>query len=222
MMKQNPGEILELAYELYQKKDYKTSLEKYEWFFDNAVDIDSSYIGAKYRSLREWSCLAKDYEPAHQSLINKKNITSKLFQKNKSKELFRDFSRLCDVLNHYQEFMNVFLKLQDSNMEFTESIYIYIEDILIKNRKWELCNLYIKDSIEKYNILLAKFDELIRISNNEFNGEYNSIYEKQFEKDIQNLLWILKVGNRDNEINNIVSQLKNDLLKRNITYTTTK
>ncbi|MCF6244545.1 MAG: hypothetical protein L3J43_05870 [Sulfurovum sp.] len=56
----------------------------------------------------------------------------------------------------------------------------------------------------------------MHISKSGFNGEYNSIYENKFEKDIQILLWILKTGKREEEINNILSNLKKDMLERNI------
>jgi len=215
-MSKNPKEVLELAYELYQQGKYLDSLRNYQWFFNNAVKIDSTWEGAKYRSLKEWYCLAKKYPPAYEALIEQKNESLKMFKKYKDVLMLSEYAKICNILELDKEFINLFTELCNTEIDLAKSAYISIENILIENREWELCNLCIDNSIEKYNMLLAIFDELLRISEGAYNGEYNPIYEKKFEKDIQNLLWILKVGNRENEINNILSTLKIDLLKRNI------
>jgi transcription termination factor Rho len=221
MQKNTPQDILELAYTQYTKGKYSQSLENYEWFFDNAVQIDTTYIGAKYRSLKEWYSLAKEYKPAYTALINKKNTLLKSFNKSKNEFLLIDYAKICHVLNDDEEFIELFKKLEKQYPEITKDIYISIENILIKNEEWKICNDYIKDSMGKYKTLLNKFDELIRISEGAYNGEYNQNYQKEFEVDIQNLFKILSVGNRQKEIDAIISKLKNDLTSRggSIDYT---
>ncbi len=208
--------ILELAYSQYEKGDYQSSLENYNYFFDNAVKIDSSFVGAKYRALKEWYYLAKKYKPAYDALINKKFLLLKLFEKDKDDITLIEYAQICHVLKSDKEFINLFSKLHDDNINLAKSVYKSVEDILIKNREWKLCNYFIEDSIESYTKLLEQFDELIRISEGAYEGKYNKDYENKFEKDIHNLLWILKIGNRESEINNIILKLKNNLAERNL------
>jgi len=222
MQKNTPQDILELAYTQYTEGKYSLSLENYEWFFDNAVQIDTAYIGAKYRSLKEWYCLAKEYKPAYNTLINKKSSLLNSFNTSKNKFLLIDYAKICHVLNYDKEFIDLFKKLEKQYPKITKDIYISVEHILIKNKEWKICNDYIKDSMGKYKTLLNKFDELIRISEGAYNGEYNQNYQNEFEVDIQNLFKILSVGNRQKEIDEILLKLKNDLSSRggSIDYTT--
>jgi len=72
-MNNSPAEILEIAEMSHQKRDFKVSLESYQWFFDNAVQIDSVYVGAKYaRALKGWYRIALEYPPAYDALVQRK------------------------------------------------------------------------------------------------------------------------------------------------------
>ncbi len=211
-----PEERLELAYELYLKKDYKTSLEYYEWFYDNAESIDSAYNGAKYRSLKEWYCLSEKYPPAMDALVKRKDIAYLSFKKKKDVKSFIDYIRVCHAIKHAKEAIEVFVSHKKEDEIFMKKVYFAIEDILIKNRQWKLCSSCIDNPVENYKRLLARFDELIHISNNGFNGEHNKIYEKKFEEDVQNLIWILSADRRKEEISHVLKELKIDLNKREI------
>ena len=211
-----PEDRLEQAYELYLKKDYKASLEHYEWFYDNAEKIDSSYSGAKYRSLKEWHCLANKYPPAFDALVKRKNNAYRLFQEKNDINILISYMRICHALKHDEEAIKLFIHLHEVDTSLTKKVYKSIESILIKNRKWKLCSSCIDNSMEHYKMLLSIFDELIRISESGSNGEYNKNYEEKFEKDVQNLIWILKSENREEEISKILEELKIDLNTRNI------
>ena len=213
-MKKNPELILELAYESYQKGDFEESLENYIWFFDNAEKVNPLFDGAKYRSLREWYSLALKFSPAYNALIEKKKISYKLFKTEKSIKTFRDYIRICHALKHNKDAIDLFLYLRETDRDFTKKVYTNIESILIENKEWKLCSFYIENSIEKYENILAIFDELIRISESGFNGEYNHIYLKKFGVDLKNLFSILQVDNRENEILKIQEKVKIDLEKR--------
>lgn len=215
-MLKDPGEILNQARDSFEEGDYKSSLEHYQWFFTHAVQVDSTWVGAKYRSLKEWYCLAEKYQPAYEALVKQKDKSLRSFQKYKGVEPLSEYSDICHFLKTDQEFIDLFAELCRNQIDFAKSAYISVENILIANREWELCNICIDNSLEKYNMLLERFDELMRISKEGFNGEYNDIYEQKFERDIQNLFWILHVGKRDDEVGMIQEKLKKDLLERNI------
>ncbi|MCF6244544.1 MAG: hypothetical protein L3J43_05865 [Sulfurovum sp.] len=150
-----PEEILEKAYEFYEKGEYKTSLEYYEWFFDSAEDINPNYDGAKYRSLNEWYCLGKKYPPAFDALNKRKEKLYKLFQKEKSIKTFRDYIKVCNALKHNQDAIDLFLYFHIRGNHFAKEAYSTIESILIENKEWELCNYYIDDSMKKYENILV-------------------------------------------------------------------
>lgn len=216
-MNRNPIELLELAYEQFKNSEYEDALKNYQWFFNNAVDIDSTFSGAKYRMLKEWYCLAKEYKPAYDALVEQKSKSLSIFNDKHDVESLSEYAEICYILSMDKEFIELFSRLCINDLDLAKLLFPSVEKILIDNSEWELCNLCIDDSIQNYQSILERFDELISISNNAFNGKHNTIYERQLEKDIQNLFWILKVGDREDEINLILAVAKEDLRKRRIT-----
>lgn len=208
--------ILESAYNLYEKNDYEESLRLYEIFFKNTENLHSSWVGARFRAYKEWYCLSKKYDPAYNALMEIKKRVYGLFKNHNDIAMFSEYARICKVSKQDDEIINVFLELHEKNKHIARKAYNSVESILIQNRQWEICSFYIENSMEKYQTILAQYDELIYISNSGFDGKYNLVYEKEFEKNMQNLIWILKVSSRDTEIDYIMDELKNNLKERDI------
>lgn len=213
-MIKEPEEVLDKAYEAYQGGDYETSLTNFEWFFDNAVDIDSMWVGAKYMALREWYCLAEKFKPAFDALLTKRSAALMHFKENGDYWSFIDYAEISHVLKDDRELIILFKELRDKDFDLAKIIYPSIEKILSDNEEWALCSSFIDDCFDSYRKSLIKFDELMRISKEAYGGEFDSIYQKQFIQDIRNLIELLKSSKRFEEINMIKGKVKSDMLQR--------
>lgn len=213
-MDKAPGAVLALAYDLYEKGEYEKALENYEWFYDNAEKIDSTWSGAKYRSLKEWSDLGQKYKPAYDLLNSKRIEAFSALEEERTQSTFRDYARICHVLHLDQDVINSFIYFQTVDPNFAQAVYIYIEDILINNKQWEICSKYIVDGMGRYIEKLAIFDELMKISKMAYDGEFDQNYIKKFTFDINNLIDILRSEHRDQEIEAIRKKVILDMEHR--------
>lgn len=209
--------ILEQAFEFYERGDYKNSLLTYEWFFDNAEIYDPEQKSAKYRSLKEWYSLGQKYKPALDSLVSKKVLSYIAFQKNSTVELFREYAYICHALKNDDEVIDVFKDCTKKDPIFAKQAYQYIEHILIENKKWKICETFIQDSMKTYQEKLAILDELLNISKHAYNGMFDQKYIKKYLEDIDNLFQILKSSHRYSEIEEIKKRVLIDMTTRSIT-----
>jgi len=214
-MEQDPGEVLELAYTSFKNGDYAKALKNYGWFYEHVEKIDDTWIGAKYRALNEWGELARKYKPAYETLLIKKQEALRKFKMDKSTNSFRDFVRISHLLNFDKEVIELFLELQRTDYRFTEDVYKFIEDIMIHNKQWEICEKYIEDALKAYTEKLKMFDELMRISKEAYNGEFDQLYRKKFVLNIRNLIEILRSSQRLEEIDIVLDRLAFDMKQRN-------
>ena len=214
-MKKDPIKILELAETLYQEGNYQLSLENYIWCFENAEKEDPVWKSAKLGAcLDGWYNLSQKYQPALNKLENKKNEIYKSLKNKYDIDKFVEYVKVCSYLKIEQESINLFKLYDKENIELAKISFEFIYELLVKTREWALCSKYLLNSLEKYELILENFDELMRISEEAFNGEYNQVYQDTFISDIENLFIILEHGNRQEEIDIIKNGLEIDLKNR--------
>ena len=108
-MEIDPGDILQEAREASANKHYSLSLEKYRWFFENALKIKKSYYGVRLSyCLSEWAGLGKVYPPAFKELTQLKESTLTAFKNTKSHCQFHEYESICDALGCPEEPVEVF------------------------------------------------------------------------------------------------------------------
>jgi len=214
-MKKDPIKILELAETSYQEGKYQLSLENYIWCFENAEKEDPIWKSAKLGACLEgWYNLSQQYQPALDALENKKNEIYTYLQNQYDIDKFVEYVKVCSYLKIEQELINLFKLYDKENIELAKISFEFVYEILVQNREWDLCSKYLLDSLEKYELILEKFDELMRISKEAFNGEYNQIYQNKFIRDIENLFIILEHRDCQKEIDIIKNRLEIDLTSR--------
>jgi len=214
-MKKEPIKILELADTLSQDGKYQLSLENYIWCFENAEKEDSIWKSAKLGACLEgWYNLSQQYQPALDALENKKNEIYKHLKNKYDTYKFVEYIKICAYLKIEQESINLFKFYDKENIELAKISFEFIYGILVQNREWSLCSKYLLNSLEQYALIVERFDELMRISEEAFNDEYNQVYQDKFIEDIETLFTILEYGNRQEEIDIIKNRLEIDLKNR--------
>ena len=214
-MKKDPVKILELAQTLYENNQYALSLENYKWCFENAEKENSIWKSAKLGACLEgWYILSEKYPPALNALINKKYEIYEYLQNKYDINKFVEYIKICSYLKVEDEPIKFFELYDKDNEKLAKMSFEFMYDMLIKNKKWALCSKYLLEPLVKYESILEKFDELMRISEEAFKGEYNQVYQNEFIVDIKSLFIILEKGSRIKEMKEIKNRLNKDLKSR--------
>lgn len=219
MMETNPRKILDEARTAFKEGSYQIALQKYEYFFDHALDDDpAAYYGVRLSyCLDEWSRLGEKYPKATERLEGKREESMSLLRSTRSPEFFHDFIAICDYLKCPQQPIEEFIKIHESDRALSEQIVSYIWDALVQQELWDICADYVEDSIEAYSLCLSKFDQAIEVceSDEALGGED---FERQIKgwciRDMSNLLLVLKHTEQVNASQKILNLAKEYLASR--------
>lgn len=218
-MAADPGVILDKAREAFKEERYEAALEKYEYFFDHALDNDqASYYGVRLSyCLAEWSRLGEKYPKATERLESKREESLKLLYSTKSPESFHDFIAICEYLNCPQKSIEEFISIHESDRELSEQVVRFIWDTLVEQELWDICASYIQDPVEMYSLYLSKFDQAIQVckSDESLGGED---FERQIKgwciRDMSHLLLVLKQTENTDASQKIIDLARDDLSSR--------
>lgn len=214
-MSDRPSVWLDNARNAVKSEEYAIALEKYEYFFDHALEEDRSFYGVRLSyCLDEWARLGKKYPLAQEKLIEKKETTRKLLLESGEPERFHEFEALCRYLGQKEESMKLFLHLHESRKELAEEVVRYIWDRLVSSGNWEICAAYLGDPESRYQNLLFLYDSTMEIHNSDPNMDLENYSETRFVKDASNLLKVLTNTNHSEMVEKIIMRITNDTMER--------
>ena len=196
--------MLNDARKAFKENEFSLALEKYEYFFDHALDDDpSSFYGVRLSyCLNEWVKLGKKYPSALERLEEKREEAFEYLLDCRDPEKFHDYISISDHLGKLDDAIEKFNFLHESQPELANMVVRYIWKHLVTERKWDLCSAYLKDLNKNLSDALHKFDESMSIckSDPSLGGED---LEKQirgwYVKDIGDVLLVLKYSERIEE-----------------------
>jgi len=221
-MVSDPGVVLEEARSAYKEKDYASSLEKYQWFFDNSIKIKRSYYGVRLSyCLDEWAELGKEYPPAKAALVSLKNNTLTIFKQTKSREAFHEYSSICRSLGNKEEVFNNFLPLHKEKSEIAKELFRFVYEYCAENEKWNICREYLGNGIKKYEESFEIFDHMIKHSKegeDEIGESMAQEAQDYLQRDIRWILTMLQSSKAEKEYESIVSRIETDLTKIGFHY----
>ena len=214
----DPGEVLNDARKARTSNDYSLSLEKYEWFFDNAIKINKSYYGVRLSyCLIEWAELGSQYPAAKAALIKKKEEAFNLFSESKSITCFHEYESICDALECQNEAVKVFKQTSDSDIELSRKLFTYVYPELAKNKEWEICRKYMGNGYNAYKELLELFDFCIEGTSKMSDEQRKEINNSSVTRTVKELEWILemqKYAQADDEVESALKSIKHDYGER--------
>ena len=210
------NELLETAYNHIKQGDFEKSLVIYKSILDSTIQ-EHDLSGTKYRAIKECFFLAKKYPPAMQFLsIYKDKILNEIKKSSIINPLFLiEYAEICYLTLNDNEFLEFFENICKTDKKIAIDVYSVVEKILINNKRWDLCNICIDDTIKYCSKLIEQYDELARISKEHHNGEYDEGYKLNFCKKLETLFWILKVSERA-ESKKTLTFVRSELKKRSI------
>lgn len=196
-MAQNPREVLEDAKHAAQSGDYSDALNKFEYFFEHALDEDPySLYGVRLSyCLDEWIDLGEKYPPALERLHQLKEISLTQLNETKDPERFHDYMAICRYLGCADKPVTQFLHIHSHEQPLAQAIVRFIWDDLVKAEMWDICAEYLPDPKEEYEHSIAKFDEALKIcqSDSRLNEEeFKQQIKGWYVVDVSNILLVLQ------------------------------
>lgn len=218
-MEANPRDALDDARAAFREKKYETALERYEHFFDHALDDDAhSLYGVRLSyCLSEWAKLGNVYTLATRRLEEKASESLVLLARTREPERFHDFIAICRYLDRNSDPIRHFLHIHSSDRDLAHSVVRFIWDALVQDRQWSVCDAYLEEPKENYKVSLRKFDEAMQVCQSEptFGGkEFEEQIEGWYVRDVSNILLVLKNTGRNDEAAAVASSAESDMMAR--------
>ncbi len=217
-MKVSPGEVLKQAREAHSQKEYALSLEKYKWFYENALDIDESFYGVRLSyCLDEWAELAKEYPLAKEELVKLKDVSLENFKSNQSHQAFHEYSSISEYLNCFDEVLQTFQLIQEQDEELASKVFSLVYQSFAEKKNWDVCRKYLGNGYKKYTVTLDIFDHMIKFaqeSSGEEKVEIISDAELTFEREVLWLLEMLDYIDAPSEFDSAINKIGIDLKQR--------
>ncbi|MFZ6799187.1 hypothetical protein [Undibacterium sp. Di24W] len=218
-METDPGKVLDEAREAACNKDYPIALDRYRWFYDNALRLNESYYGVRLSyCLMEWARLGQEFPPALEALISLKERTLSAFRASKSRRSFHEFASICQVLScseeAYQEFRVV------SDKELSASLFRHVYRYCASNGMLDICREYLDNGYSQYREALELLDHMLNFSNEQAEGEaresllHTGVVE--FKREISWLLAMLRHAQALDEYESAMTVLESDLRERKL------
>lgn len=214
-MSSDPSEVLAAARKAYKDKDFPAALENYQWFYNNALDIDQSYYGVRLSyCLGEWANLGKVYPRAADALQRLKEEALLEFLDTKSRKVFHEYSGICECLGCNEEVFKQFIAIHDSDKDLAEKLFTFVYEYCASNEMWDLCREYLGNGYDQYKKSLEMFDHMMKVAERKSGKIGESIYADAILAIKREILWILNMLNSPEEYDSAISKIKSDLRER--------
>ena len=197
--------VLEDAQLAHKSGDFVNALSFYEYFFDHALDDDpyALYSMRLYHCIDGWSRLAKKFTGAKNSLEEKKLETLNLYQKFKRPEHFNDYYAISCGLEQKAEALKQFIIVYETNFKSASRLVRFVWNDLVDAERWEVCNAFLEEPIQKLDESFAVFDEACRLREIDVafaNEEFDEHTLNELVKGVNDLLQILRHNDRSDDV----------------------
>jgi len=214
----DPGEVLDQAREAFSQKNYSVALEKYQWFYDNAIEIQESYYGVRLSyCLDEWSQLGDEYPEAKDALVKLKIATLSEFKKSNSHQTFHEYSSIAEYLKCKSEVLDEFLLIHKEDKEQASKLFSFVYEYCAANEMWDLCAKYLGNGYKQYQRTLELFDYMIEYSKKPSSKQSEAIYLDGIKATKRGLLWLLNMLHHikaDEALESALNKMEFDLKER--------
>lgn len=164
---------LEAIYELTESGQYQEALEKHLWFHEESKHSPGMGGVRLSYAISAWVELGKQYPPAIDALKNVRDKNkSILLSGDGNFKNFHDLSSINQGLGDDHATLELFLTLDQMYPDQTRMYYIVAEELLIKFKRYDVCERYIGDPIYKFEG--ARHDREYDLSLAKTNSDMNT------------------------------------------------
>jgi hypothetical protein len=162
-----PGQVLDEARAAARAGDHPRALERYERFFDRALQYQSgnhNYYGVRLSfCLDEWARLGEQYPLALERLEAKTAEAQASFEATCDDHKFHDFQAICSYLGRKELVMSEFVRYHHSKPELAQAALRLMWNNLVEAGRWDICAPYLEDHSSRYLRALDKFDQAMEV-----------------------------------------------------------
>ncbi len=218
-MSASPEDVLDKARAAFRSGQHAEALAQYEYFFDHALDDDPYTLYGVRLSycLSEWAKLGKKYPQALERLEQKKQDALGQLHQTRNPERFHDFIAICEYLQCKEEPIDQFLSLHTSDEDLAKEIVRFIWNELVEAQQWKVCEAYLASPTEKYESVLAKFDQAMNVCKSDPTlgaDDFEQQIKGWYVRDASNLLLVLTNSNRKDDISSLHRRIDSDMQSR--------
>jgi tetratricopeptide (TPR) repeat protein len=211
----SPRDWLNAAREAFRNGEYQTSLERYQYFFEHALDDDpAAFYGVRLSyCLAEWSRLGRAYPPALEALVQRKAEAIQRLEKTRDPEQFHDFESICGYLDVREEALVQFRRYHQSDPPLARTIIRFVWDKLVDAGDWEMCGAYLGSPDERYTNALGKFDEAMKVCREEpelGGDDFERQIQGWYVRDVGNVIAVSQNTGREAEAHTILARAERD------------
>lgn len=188
--------VLTEARQLKQKGDYANALKKHVWLHENAMRIDSSFVGVRLSfALSDWITLGEKYPEARKKLVEVRDTTAKRLRNGELDfSLFMDVEAIDQHLKEPAHVCGLFKELHHSHPEFAAQCYHVMGDVLMAQGEFKLCRLYTKNPEVEVTSLTARRADLIAFAEKQTGSAKTSMTQaadRMFTRGVTHLVNVL-------------------------------
>lgn len=209
---------LDDARAFFAEKEYAKALERYEYFFDHALEEEKSLYGVRLSyCLDEWAQLGSQYSPALERLRRKAEDAHDSLIRTRNPERFHDYIAICGYLERDAAPVELFLTLHGSDPELAKSMVRFIWDALVDAKQWSVCASYLSDPGSNYAKALWKFDRSMAISNEDPSlggDEFEEQIDGWYVLDVVNIVRVLANSGGSATALAILGNMESDMTAR--------
>ncbi len=143
--KPNPSKIYDAAKALASSGEYPAALERYLWYWNNALKYDRALTGVRLSFvLSDWVELGNHYPPARKALVDIRDRDTRTFLDGHGTfDLFMDVSSLNNYLKDDNATYELFTKLEKLDPKLAQQCFGVAQPVLFKQGDYALCLRYL-------------------------------------------------------------------------------
>lgn len=192
---------------------YQDALKQHLWFHEASKKISGMGGVRLSYALEIWIELAEKYSPAMDALLSLRDSNKNvLLSGDGSFENFHDFSSINEMLGKDDDTYALFLVIHNSFPNQAKRYYHVVEHLIVKNKAYDICSVYIDDPIKKYtNIRHLHQMHLNSIRKNPEmdNEDFKSYAEESYVREVCQLIGIMLETSKED----IAEQIREMALK---------
>jgi len=189
----DPQKIFRSVKSDIEKRSFDNALSKLIWFHHNALKFCPSLYGVRLSyALFSFQKLASQYKKAEIALNEIRNKTIRKVLRNKIiRHPFHDLCSINETIGIQKHSVEIFKKVHAKNPDQAKTIYSLVDELLIKNKEFELCQEYFDPNFEFKRAVSAfqVYEKMKRKSEKmDFLKSINKFRKEHFIKDISKII----------------------------------
>ena len=197
--------------DLINMEEYEEALERTIWFHNHALEHDKSMSGVRSSfALSDWHDLGKKYPPALEALKKTRDDkTQSLLTGSGNPKLFSDVLSINRTLSEKNKSIKLFRNLDEKQPKLAKSSWVFVKDLIIKSKDYDLINKYIGNLRVEYarnEVRFIEMSEFYKKNKKEFGSQQQGFANDRYIQQTKELLIIAKKLNKSNAAKFIIKK----------------